>query len=330
MIHFGMQFLHLIETGRTMNFRQLRTLITVADAESVALAIGQLHLSQPAASRQIQALEAELGVPLFDRVGRRLRLTAEGEEIVRRGRRLLQEADSLRDRANAMKSGLTGTLRVGGSPQTIETVLAPFVRHFRRRHPSIEVHFIEDGGARIHSRLRDGDVQLALTSVRDDMLAARLLFPVYVLAVVAPSHPLGERSAVEVAELGDVPLWLLQRSFAARGWFDAECHNAEVNPPILLESGAPATLMALAANGDGVAIVSSHVSIPRNGVKAIPVTCRGKPIGRWIHAAWDRRRFFPPFAHHFVDELVAHVRRCYPGRELVKRAPSLRRPKLRE
>src|SRR5689334_3062693 len=127
-----------------MNFRQLKTLIAVADTGGLALAVRQLHLSQPAASRQIQALEDELGVPLFDRIGRRLRLTAEGEEIVRRGRRLLQEADSLRDRANAMKSGLTGTLRVGGSPQSIETVLAPFVRDFRRRHPSIDVHFVED------------------------------------------------------------------------------------------------------------------------------------------------------------------------------------------
>lgn len=219
-------------------------------------------------------------------------------------------------------------MRVGGSPQSIETVLAPFVRHYRRRHPSIDVHFVEDGGARIHARLEDGDAHLVLTSVGKETLAARLLFPVYVLAVVAPSHPLGERAAVEVADLADVPLLLLRQSFAARGWFDAECHNAEVNPPILLESGAPATLMALAANS--AAIVSSHVSIPRNGAKAIPVTCRGKPIGRWIQAAWDRRRFFPPFAHHFVDELVAHVRRNYPGRDVVKRAPTLRRPKPRD
>jgi DNA-binding transcriptional LysR family regulator len=316
--------------GQAMNFRQLKTLITVADAGGVALAIGQLPLSQPAASRQIQALEAELGVPLFDRVGRRLRLTAEGEEVVRRARRLLQEADSLRDRANAMKSGLTGTLRVGGSPQSIETVLAPFARHFRRRHPSIEVHFVEDGGARINARLEDGTAQLVLTSVSDEALIARSLFPVCVVAVVAPSHPLGKRSSVEVADLADVPLLMLQRSFAARGWFDAQCHNADVNPPILLESGAPATLMALAASGDGAAIVPSHGSIPRNGVKALPVTFRGKPIGRWIQAAWDRRRFFPPFAQHFVDELVAHVLRNYPGREVLENAPPLPRPKLRE
>ena len=135
-----------------MNFRQLKTLITIADAGGFARAVGRLHLSQPAASRQIQALEAELGVPLFDRVGRRLRLTAEGEDIVRRGRRLLQEANSLRDRANALKSGLTGHLAGRRQPAEHrdrtgalrEASSAATIR-------GIEVHFVEDGGARINS-----------------------------------------------------------------------------------------------------------------------------------------------------------------------------------
>jgi LysR family cyn operon transcriptional activator len=313
-----------------MNLRQLHTLITIADAGGFARAAGRLHLSQPAASRQIQALEAELGVLLFDRIGRGLQLTSEGEDIVRRGRRLLQEADSLRDRADALKGGLTGTLRIGGSPQHIETVLAPFVTRFRRRHPGIEVHFVEDGGARINDRLEHGDVQLVLTTAGNEQFSSRLLYPTYALAVVAPSHPLGRRSSVDVSELADEPLLLLNRSFGSRGWFDAACHYADISPPIVLESGAPHTLMALAASGEGVAIVPSNVSIPRQGVKAMSVTYRGTPIGRWALVAWDSRRFFPPFAQHFVDELVAHVRRDYPNRELTKRLPPLRRPKLTE
>jgi DNA-binding transcriptional LysR family regulator len=95
-----------------MNFRQLRTFITIADAGGFARAEGRLHLSQPAASRQIQALEMELGVPLFNRIGRRIQLTSEGEDLLRRGRRLLQEADSFGDRARALKGGQAGTLRV--------------------------------------------------------------------------------------------------------------------------------------------------------------------------------------------------------------------------
>jgi LysR family transcriptional regulator, cyn operon transcriptional activator len=316
--------------GAAMNLRQLQTLITIADAGGFANAAGRMNLSQPAASRQIQALEAELGLLLFDRIGRRLQLTSEGEDIVRRGRRLLQEADSLRDRADALKGGLTGTLRVGASPQNIETVLAPFVARFRRKHPGIEVHFVEDGGARISNRLARGDVQIVLTTASNELFINRLLYPSYVLAVVAPSHPLGPRSSVDVSELGDVPLLLLHRGFASRGWFDAACHNADVGPPIVLESGAPHTLMALAASGEGAAIVPSNVSIPRKGVRAISVTYRGTPIGRWALVAWDRRRFFPSFAQHFVNELVAHVHRDYPNRELTKGMPSLRRPKLSE
>lgn len=311
-----------------MNLRQLQTLIIIADAGGFAPAVGRLHLSQPAASRQIQALEAELGVRLFDRIGRHVQLTAEGEDIVRRTRRLLQEADSLRDRADELKSGLIGTLRVGASPQNIETVLAPFVSKFRRDHPGIEVHFVEDGGARVNSRLEYGDVHLVLTTVTNDMFSGRLLYPGYVLAVVAPSHPLGRRTSIEVSDLADAPLLMLQRSFASRGWFDAACHNAEISPPILLESGAPATLIALAKNGDGAAILPSNVSIPRQGVKAVPVTYRGKPIGRWLLVAWDRRRFFPAFARYFVDELVAHTHNDFPGRELATRVPPLPKPRV--
>jgi len=313
-----------------MNFRQLQTLITIADAGGFARAAGKLHLSQPAATRQIQALEAELGVPLFDRIGRRLRLTVEGEDIVRRGRRVLQEADSLRDRAAALKSGLSGTLRIGASPQNIETVLAPFVSRFRRRHPNIQAHFVEDGGARVNARLEDGDAQMVLTTVNNETLSRRPLYPGYVLAVSATSHPLARRSSVDVTDLSDVPLLLLQRSFASRGWFDAACHNAGIDPHIVLESGAPATLLALASCGDGVAIVPSNVRIPGKGVKPIPVTWRGAGIGRWIFAAWDSRRFFPPFARHFVDELVAHVRHDYPGRTLTKKVAQLPRPRSRD
>jgi len=313
-----------------VNLRQLRTLITIADAGGFARASGRLHLSQPAASRQIQALEAELGVMLFDRVGRRLQLTSEGEDIVRRGRRLLQEADALRERADALKSGLTGTLRVGGSPQNIETVLAPFVGTFRRRHPGIEIHFVEDGGARINDRLARGDVQVALTTANSERFFGRLLYPSYVLAVVARAHRFARRTTLDMSELAEEPLLLLQRSFASRGWFDAGCHNADITPNIVVESGAPATLMALARSGDGTAIVPSNVSIPRDGVKALPLTYDGLPIGRWIFVAWDRRSFLPPFARFFVDELSAHVRRDYPGRDLVKRISRLRRPKLLE
>jgi LysR family transcriptional regulator, cyn operon transcriptional activator len=72
-----------------MNLRHLRAFATIADVGGFARAATRLHLSQPALSRQIHALEADLGVPLFDRIGRRVQLTSQGEDLLRRSRRLL-------------------------------------------------------------------------------------------------------------------------------------------------------------------------------------------------------------------------------------------------
>src|ERR1700744_103485 len=106
-----------------MNLRHLRAFAAIVDVGGFARAATRLHLSQPALSRQIHALEAELGVPLFDRIGRRVQLTSQGEDLLRRSRHLLAEADLLGERARALKGGQAGMLRVGATPQVIETVL---------------------------------------------------------------------------------------------------------------------------------------------------------------------------------------------------------------
>src|SRR3977135_2012240 len=129
-----------------MNLQHLRAFAALVDHGGVARAAARLHLSQPALSRQIQALEAELGVPLFDRIGRRVQLTSEGEERLRCGRRLRAEADSLGERARSLKTGETGILRVGATPQVIENLLAGFLTQYRRHHPGLEGALAADGG----------------------------------------------------------------------------------------------------------------------------------------------------------------------------------------
>jgi DNA-binding transcriptional LysR family regulator len=130
-----------------------------------------------------------------------------------------------------------------------------------------------------------------------------------------------------VSELGNDPLLVLGRGFASRQWFEAACDVAHVKPRIVLESGAPHTLIALANAGHGIAVVPSVVSIPAKAVRAVPLVHRGISIGRWAIVAWDARRFQPPFAERFVHDLAAYCARQYPGRDLARRAPPLPRPK---
>jgi len=308
-----------------MNLRQLRSFVTIADAGGLARAEGRLHLSPPAASRQIQALEAELGVPLFDRLGRRMQLTSEGEDLLRRSRRLLQDAEALGERAKALRKGKIGILRIGATPQTIEATLAPFMSAYQKRHPGVEIHLVEDGGVSLPSRIDNGDVHLGLivSDQRFERFQNRTLYPAIGLALLPPSHRLGGSRTLEVAALAEQPLLLLNRSFASREWFDAACSVAHVRPPVLLESAAAHTIIALAAAGYGIAIIPSTAQVSRAGLRAVPLVQRGAPLGRWLTIAWDPQRFLAPYAEQFIEKLVAYCRRHYPGREYVKRAPSL-------
>jgi len=309
-----------------MNLRYLHSFVAIADAGGFARAAARLNLSQPAASRQIQALEAELGVPLFDRIGGRSQLTSEGEDLLGRSRRLLAEAQSLSERARALKTGQTGLLRVGVTPQVIAATLPGFLTHYRRHYPGVEVHLVEEGGVRLPSRLDHGDVHLALV-VRDERFMSRLLYPVYGMAVLSEKHRLSRRRTLDVAELADEPLLLLHRSFATREWFDAACNVAHVRPRVLLESAAPHAVIPLAAAGYGVAVVPSTALILGNGFHAVPLIQRGAALGRWLTVAWAPQRLLSLYAEQFVEELVAYCRRAYPGREFTQRAPALPRPK---
>ena len=311
-----------------MNLRFLRTFVEIADSAGFARAATRLNLTQSAASRQIQALEDELGLRLFTRTGRSVRLTSEGEDLLMRSRRLLFDADAIGQRASALKTGEVGVLRVGATPQVIENLLADFLLRYRKRHAGVEVHLVEDGGSRLPGRLERGDINVALMPADENRFSGRILYPMYVLAVFPAGHRLSRCKVLEVVELANEPLLRLTPSFASHGWFEAACDVAHIRPRVLLESVAPQTLIALARTGHGVAVVPSPVKIPRSGVRAAVLLHRGVSIGRWTVLAWDSQRFLPPYAVQFAEELVAHCQRGYPGQEYAERAPPLTRPRL--
>ena len=310
-----------------LNLRQLRTFVAIVDAGGVGHAAARLHVTQPTASRQIHALETDLGVKLFDRIGRRVQLTAAGEEVLARGRRLLSDADSLCERVRALKTGNAGMLRIATTPQTIESLLVGFLARYQPRHRGVEIRLLEDGGVRLPGRLERGEADVTIMPQGDGPFHSKLLYPVCVMAVMPRTHRLSRRTAVEITELANEPLLLMGRGFASREWFYAACQHARIQPKVFLESAAPQTLMALAGNGYGIAVIPSSVSIPRTKVRASPLVYRGSPIGKWTTVAWNPQRFLPSYAEQFVEELVKHTRRIYPNSDLIRRARPLSRPR---
>jgi LysR family nitrogen assimilation transcriptional regulator len=300
-----------------MNLRQALTFLTVAELGTVSKASVRLRVAQPALSRQIIALEQELGLRLFDRVGRRLVLTGEGGQLIAGCRLLLNSASSLKEQARLLGQGGTGVLKVAGSPQHIESVLSQFLHRYAGRYPRVEVKITEGTGSEILAMLEGGDVHLGqnlLHAVRLDErhFGSLPLGSVELLAACHPSMPLGPNRTIEVADLAGVPLLLLDGGFGFRRAFDAASRMAGLKPTILFESRSPHTLLALAEAGHGVAIVPSQLQCRRYELRIVGLTHGRRTLKEPLTISWDKRRSLPRFATDYCTMLAAYMRETFP------------------
>ena len=300
-----------------MDLRHTRTFVTVAELGTVSKAALRLRIAQPALSRQISNLEQELGLKLFDRVGRRLRLTAEGEQLLSDCRGLLSYATALSERAQLLRRGDTGVLKVAASPQHIESVFSQFLHRYAQRYPNVQVKLIEAVGLEILAMLERGEIHLGqnlLHAVQPDdrRFASHPLEPVELLAACHPPLTLGKGGTIEIGRLAPYPLLLLDGGFIVRKTFDAACRLAGLKPNILFESRAPHTLLALAEAGHGVAIIPSALRTHRYVLRIVGVTYRGRPLREPLTIFWDKRRPLPRYATAFCEMWAEHVHEVFP------------------
>jgi len=300
-----------------MDLRHARTFVTVAELGTVSKAALRLRIAQPALSRQLIDLEHELGLRLFDRVGRRLLLTGEGEQLLSGCRVLLNSASAVTEQAQLLRHGDTGVLKIAGSPQHIESELSQFLHRYAERYPKDEVKISEGTGSEILTLLERGEIHLGQNLLHAVKLDERHygslpLGSVELLAVCHPSMPLGRRRTIEVARLGAFPLLLMDSGFGFRRAFDAASRMAGLKPTIMFESRNPHTLLALAEAGHGVAIVPSQLQCHRYQLRIAGLTYRGRPLREPLTISWDKRRPLPRFATDYCGMLAAYMREIFP------------------
>lgn len=301
-----------------MDLRRTRTFVTVADLGSVSKAALRLRIAQPALSRQIGELEQEVGFRLFDRVGRRLVLTGEGEQLLKDCRALLNHASAIDERAQLLRRGDIGVLKVAASPQFIDGVLSAFLPRYRAGYPDVEVRLIEAmGGTTVMEMLERGEIDLGqnlLHAVQPDdhRFAGHPLEAVELLAASHPSLKLGKGGKVEIDALRSHPLLVLDNAFIFRRTFDAACRLAGFEPNIRFESRGPHTLLAMAESGNGVAIVPSALRTSRYAVRVASIAYQGRPLLEPLTIFRDRRRRLPRYAAGFCEMLGDYVRGVFP------------------
>ncbi|MEX2127712.1 MAG: LysR family transcriptional regulator [Xanthobacteraceae bacterium] len=300
-----------------MDLRRLKTFVTVAEHGTVSKAASLLHITQPALSRQISGLEQELGFKLFGRVGRRLVLTTQGQQMVGDCRDLLARAGALAERAQALRQGEIKVMRIVASALTIEGLFSSFLNGKSECGHGIKVSLIEADAGEHLGMLERGEADLSVNVINNlrvdnDLFGTYLLPQFHVLAACAPSYEIDETDTIDVCKVVRHPLLLLSPTFATRAIFDAACRLSGAQPNVLVESIGVHGLLALAEAGQGIAIIPSILRTDRRSLRTMRVTQRRQPLQISLAVIWDRRRMLAEHAGACGEILTKHVRETFP------------------
>lgn len=257
-----------------VNLEQLQSFVTVARFGNFTRAAEELYLAQPTLSRQITALEHDLGAELFRRARGGSTLTPAGESLLPLARRMLADAESVR-RDLAELAGLErGRVRLGATPTLCISLVAEVLSAFHAEHPGIELHLSEQGSRRLLDELASGELDLALITTSDGRSAERftlasLLVEELVVISSAGMPPVATGEAVSLAEVAALPQIVFSATYDLRGTTDAAFAAAGLTPEIVLEGAEMDAVLRFVERGLGVAIVPAMVLIDRPGLRSV-------------------------------------------------------------
>lgn len=241
-----------------MLFRQLEYFVAVAQERHFARAAEKCYVSQPALSAAIAKLERELNVTLINRGHSFEGLTPEGERLVVWARRILAEHDAFKSEVDAVRSGITGTLRLGAVP-TASTTASLVLSAFCSAHPLVKVHILSRLAAtELYRRLREFEIDAAIVHAAPDETHDVNLVPLYQerYVLLAPADMMGSGAGTMTwAEAAQLPLALLTPEMRDRQVIDKAFagHSITVSPQV--ETDSVASLFAQVSAGNWASIV---------------------------------------------------------------------------
>jgi len=291
----------------TMEFRHLRYFMAVAEEGSFSRAAERLGISQPGLSQQIRQLEAGLGAPLFDRLGRRIRLTGAGRRFVGHASELLRQGARAQQDLAEYLGRETGELRIGAIQSFNSHLLPPLIRVIRARLPAIRFRLMEASAPAIEERLIAGDLDLGLAfSPPDDpRIAGEVLFEEELVGVVDAASRVHPAGAVSLAELASLPLALLDGEMFTRRLLDAAFARAGIVPRPVLEANNIESLLRAVPGSDLCAILPERALQGRDDLRLLRLT---DPTPRRPAALLRcRGGWLPGSARVFETVLRAHL-----------------------
>jgi DNA-binding transcriptional LysR family regulator len=290
-----------------MHLDELHWFVVLAEVEHVTDAAAELGIPQPTLSRALARLEAEVGVHLFDRVNRRLRLNAYGAIVAEHARRATAEMRSANERIAALRDPDTGTVRLAFLHSLASWFVPDLLRRFRLHAPQVRFDLHQGAADELTNRVLDGHVDLAITSPRPAGAGYvwHGLYSERLCVAVPRGHRLANRSRLRLADVAGEPFIVLRVGSGLRQLTDELCTAAGIQPQVAFEATEIPTMEGLVAAGFGVAVVP----VPRAGraepmAAYLPLSDAGAK--RQVGLALAAGREMPAAAARFVEFVRDH------------------------
>lgn len=261
-----------------VQLQQLAYFVAVAETRHFTHAAERMRVAQPSLSKQIRALESELGAPLFSRARGNVTLTPAGEALLPLARRMLADAETARREVAELAGLRRGRVRLGATPSLCAGLLADALARYHRDYPGVEL-LVEEGGSRDLVRdLARGQLDLALiilplqshdpSLVTEEILRENLV-------VVSPSHTRTRKPYLRIDELRGRPMVMFRRGYDLREATLNACRHAGFEPRFAVEGGEMDAVLRFVEAGLGVAVVPSMVLDGRPGLAGTPLAPPG-------------------------------------------------------
>lgn len=268
-----------------MELRQLRYFVEVAEREHISEAAEHLHVAQSAISRQIANLEDELGTPLFERVGRNVRLTPIGKTFLEHTIAALKAIDFAVKQVEEYLDPAKGTIKVGFPTSLASYVLPTVISAFKKEYPDISFHLRQGSYKFLIDAVKNRELNLAFLGPlppKDPEIQTTLLFSENIHALLPFGHRLAKESSIALADLRDDNFVSFPDGYVLQKVLIEACKSAGFTPNITTEGEDMDALKGLVAAGIGVTLLpesSMYDSTPRMTVK-LPIT--NPPIRRTV------------------------------------------------
>ena len=286
-----------------MELRHLRYFVAVAEELNFTHAAARLRVAQPALSRQVKDLEAELETPLFERGRAGVELTRAGKEFYRRARMILTQAAEAANEARTAAGIITGSLVLGFPSGLHLNHLAPVISAFRKANPKVEFDYFHGLQGQQLKALRDGRLDIAFLGIpmHFDGLEHQIVWRIPFKVVLPQRHPHAKRSAFELADLRGEDFVFCTRESRPEFYdeFFRHCANAGFRPRVVKEVGGyPTNMLGLISVGLGLSVLPHFEQVER--IHGIVWRALTKPRLWTDYALVWRRQGASPVVAQFV------------------------------